>query len=50
MPVKKLALALFIAAVVLLYFIGGGEKYLSIQLYQDLFEHSPLATLGVFFV
>jgi uncharacterized membrane protein YdjX (TVP38/TMEM64 family) len=50
MPVKKLALALFIAAVVLLYFIGGGEKYLSIQLYQDLYEHSPLATLGVFFV
>ena len=50
MPVKKLALALFITTVVLLYFIGGGEKYLSIALYQDLYEHSPLTTLGVFFL
>jgi len=50
MPVKKLALATFIATVIILYFVGGGEKYLSISLYQNLFEQSPIATAGVFFV
>jgi len=50
MPVKKLALAAFIATIIILYFVGGGEKYLSIRLYQDLFEQSPMATVGVFFV
>ena len=50
MPVKKLALAAFIATIIILYFVGGGEKYLSIRLYQDLFEQSPIATAGVFFV
>jgi uncharacterized membrane protein YdjX (TVP38/TMEM64 family) len=48
-PVKKLALAAFLATMLLLYFVGGGEKYLSIDLYQDLFETSPLATAAVFF-
>lgn len=50
MPVKKLALAALIATIIILYFVGGGEKYLSIRLYQDLFEQSPIATAGVFFV
>ncbi len=50
MPVKKLALAAFIATIIILYFVGGGEKYLSIRLYQYLFEQSPIATAGVFFV
>jgi uncharacterized membrane protein YdjX (TVP38/TMEM64 family) len=49
MPVKKLALGLFIATIITLYFIGGGEKYFSIDLYQDLFEKSPLSTAAVFF-
>ena len=48
MPVKKLALAAFIATIIILYFIGGGEKYLNIRLYQELFEQSPLATASVF--
>ena len=38
MPVKKIALAAVIATIIILYFVGGGEKYLSIRLYQDLFE------------
>ena len=49
MPVKKLALAVFITAIVILYFVGGGEKYLSIDLYQGIYEHSPIATIAVFF-
>jgi uncharacterized membrane protein YdjX (TVP38/TMEM64 family) len=50
MPVKKLALALFIAAIMVMYFAGGGEKYLNIHIYQDLFETSPVATAVVFFL
>ena len=49
MPVKKLALALFIATIIILYFVGGGEKYFSINLYQDLFEKSPVSTAAIFF-
>ncbi len=49
MPVKKLALALFIATIIILYFVGGGEKYFSIDLYQDLFERSPVSTAAIFF-
>lgn len=49
MPVKKLALALFIASIITIYFVGGGEKYFSIDLYQDLFESSPVSTAAVFF-
>ena len=47
---KKLGLAVVIATVIALYFIGGGETYLDIHMYQDLFERSPLATLAVFFL
>jgi len=50
MPVKKIALAALLLTVIILYFVGGGEKYLSIQLYQDLFEQSPIATAVVFFI
>jgi len=48
--IKKIALAAVIATVMLLYFLGGGEKYLDIHLYQGLFERSPVATSVVFFV
>lgn len=47
---KKLALATVIATIIAVYFFGGGEKYLDIHLYQDLFEQSPMATAGVFFL
>lgn len=50
MPVKKIAVALAIAGVVILYLAGGGEKYLDIRMYQDLFEASPVATAAVFFL
>jgi len=49
MPLKKLALAIFIASMIILYLVGGGEKYFSIDLYQNLFESSPFATAAVFF-
>jgi len=49
MPLKKLALAAFIATIIVLYFVGGGDKYFSIDLYQDLFERSPISTAIVFF-
>jgi len=50
MPVKKIALAALLAAVIILYFIGGGDKYLSISLYQDLYIRSPLGTSAIFFL
>lgn len=49
MPIKKIALAAAIATFFVLYLLGGGEKYLSIDLYQGLFETSPFATAAVFF-
>lgn len=49
MPVKKLAIVAVIATFIILYIMGGGEKYLSIDLYQGLFETSPFATAAVFF-
>ena len=49
MPIKKIALALVIATVITLYFVGGGEKYLNIRLYQGLFESSPASTAIIFF-
>ena len=49
MPIKKIALALVIATVIILYLVGGGEKYLNIRLYQGLFESSPAATAIIFF-
>lgn len=50
MPVKKLALAAVLAAIIILYFVGGGNKYLSISIYQDLFDRSPLITAAIFFM
>lgn len=49
MPVKKLALLALLATIFVLYFVGGGDKYLSISLYQDLFDRSPLTTAAIFF-
>ena len=50
MPIKKLALGVLIASIIILYFVGGGEKYFSIRLYQGLFEQSPITTAVVFFM
>jgi len=50
MPVRKLALAGLIATVIVLYFAGGGDQFLSIRLYQDLFDQSPVSTVLVFFI
>ncbi len=50
MPGKKLALAGLIVTVIILYFAGGGDQYLSIRLYQDLFDQSPARTAAVFFI
>lgn len=50
MPVRKLALAGLIVAVVILYLAGGGDRYLNIRLYQDLAAQSPAATAVVFFL
>ena len=50
MPYKKIALAAVIATIIILYFVGGGEKYLNIRLYQDLYASSPFATAAIFFV
>jgi len=50
MPYKKIALAAVIATIIILYFAGGGEKYLNIRLYQDLFTSSPFSTAAIFFV
>lgn len=50
MPVKKLALAALLATVVILYFAAGGDQFLSISLYQGLFDQSPIRTAAVFFL
>jgi len=50
MPIKKLALGALIITVIILYFVGGGEKYFNIHMYQDLFERSPVGTAAVFFI
>ena len=50
MPVKKLTLAFFIAAMIVLYLAGGGEKYLDIHMYQGLYDASPVSTAAVFFL
>jgi uncharacterized membrane protein YdjX (TVP38/TMEM64 family) len=50
MPVKKFALATLLATVVILYFAGGGDQFLSIRLYQDLFDQSPVRTGAIFFL
>ena len=49
MPVKKIAVALLIATVIAIYFVGDGDKFLSIDMFQDLFEHAPVTTAAVFF-
>ena len=50
MPIKKIALGILIITVIILYFIGGGEKYLDIHMYQDLYARSPIGTAAVFFL
>lgn len=50
MPIKKILLGLFIAAMIVLYLAGGGEKYLDIHMYQRLYDTSPVVTAAVFFL
>jgi uncharacterized membrane protein YdjX (TVP38/TMEM64 family) len=49
MPLKKLALVLLIISIITLYLVGGGERYLDIKMYQELFKSSPVATAVTFF-
>ena len=49
MPVKKLFLASVFLVIIVLFLSGGAEKYLDVDLYQDLFERSPLMTVIIFF-
>ena len=46
MPVRKLLMGLFIALIILLYFVGGAARYLDIRLYQDLFQRSSYVDLA----
>ena len=41
---------MLIATVIVLYFVAGGDQFLSIRLYQGLFDQSPARTAGVFFL
>ena len=50
MPFRKLILVLLIVSVVVLFLTGASDKYLDIHLYQDLYRHSPVLTLGIFFI
>ena len=49
MPVKKITVALLIATVITIYFVGDGDRFLSIDMFQNLFEHAPITTAAVFF-
>jgi len=49
MPIKKIAIATLIATIIILYLIGG-ERYLSIRLYQEFYEQSPVSTATAFFM
>ena len=50
MPVKKIAMATLLATVIILYIAGGGDQFLSIRLYQGLFDQSPVRTGAIFFL
>ena len=50
MNIRKLALAAVIGTIICLYIFGGGQKYLNIDLYQNLFQESPWMTGGVYFL
>jgi uncharacterized membrane protein YdjX (TVP38/TMEM64 family) len=50
MNAKKLALAAAIVIVICLYVFGGGQKYLNIDFYQNLFLQAPWLTAGVYFL
>jgi len=49
MPLKKLALVALIATVVVLYLAGGGDEYLRIDFYRNIYAQSPVVTIAVFF-
>src|SRR5690554_2332422 len=50
MNAKKLLIAALILTAISLYLLGGGEKFLNIDFYQHLFQHSPWMTTAVYFV
>lgn len=50
MNIRKLALAAVIGIMTCLYLLAGGQKYLDIDIYQNLFQQSPRLTGGVFFI
>lgn len=50
MNLRKLALAAVIGIVICLYLFAGGQKYLDINIYQNLLQQSPWQTGGVFFI
>lgn len=50
MNAKKLALIALIIVVICVYAFGGGQKYLDIDFYQQLFQQSPWLTAAVFFL
>ena len=47
---KKIGLAAIIVTVIIFYFAVGGEQYLNIQMFQDLYARSPIGTIVVFFL
>ncbi len=49
MPVKKIALLVVIAVVLAAYFWLGGERYLSVSYYQELYSRQPQLTAAVYF-
>lgn len=50
MNIRKLVLAAVIGIMICLYLFAGGQKYLDIDIYQNLFQRSPWLTGGVFFM
>jgi len=50
MNIRKLALAAVIGIMICLYLFAGGQKYLDIDIYRNLFQQSPWLTGGLFFM
>lgn len=50
MPIKKIAILIVIALVILAYLFFDGEQYLHPSFYQSLYEEQPWLTAAVYFV
>lgn len=46
---KKLLLLLAIATVLALFYFSGGQQWLMLETYQDLYQQTPVLTAGLFF-